>query len=147
MHNCKFAAVHMSPGTRTDLEPSANLQNVSQSEAAEMLNVSERSVSTAILPPLIVRLLEFEHADYHLIRVQICTLLGQKLPKQVNQHDSSKSNAGLAKKDILKGKPHEATSPTDSPDKPSNADADMAAAISNLADSINHFARALNSKE
>ena len=38
---------NMKQGERTDLEPSANLQKVSQSEAAEMLNVSERSVATA----------------------------------------------------------------------------------------------------
>ena len=37
----------MKSGTRTDLEPSANLQKVSRAEAAEKLNVSERSVNTA----------------------------------------------------------------------------------------------------
>lgn len=38
---------NMPKGTRTDLEPSANLQLVSQSGAATMLNVSERSVASA----------------------------------------------------------------------------------------------------
>lgn len=34
-------------GARTDLEPSANLPKVSQADAAELLNVSERSVADA----------------------------------------------------------------------------------------------------
>lgn len=38
---------NMNQGERTDLQPSANLPKVSQSEAADMLNVSERSVTTA----------------------------------------------------------------------------------------------------
>ncbi|MGV6875902.1 hypothetical protein ACUSIJ_24855 [Pseudochelatococcus sp. B33] len=38
---------NMRQGERTDLKPSANLQKVSQAEAADMLNVSERSVATA----------------------------------------------------------------------------------------------------
>lgn len=38
---------NMRQGERTDLEHSANLQKVSQKEAAEMLNVGERSVATA----------------------------------------------------------------------------------------------------
>jgi hypothetical protein len=41
---------NMASGTRTDLEPAANLPEVSlvsQSDAASMLNVSERSVNTA----------------------------------------------------------------------------------------------------
>jgi hypothetical protein len=38
---------NMVQGQRTDIEPSANLQNVSRAEAASMLNVSERSVNTA----------------------------------------------------------------------------------------------------
>jgi N6-adenosine-specific RNA methylase IME4 len=37
----------MRRGERTDLEPSANLRKVDQSAAAKMLNVSERSVSSA----------------------------------------------------------------------------------------------------
>ena len=38
---------NMKQGQRTDIEPSANLQNVSQSDAAELLNVSPRSVASA----------------------------------------------------------------------------------------------------
>jgi ParB-like chromosome segregation protein Spo0J len=38
---------NMRQGARTDLEPSANLQKVDQSKAAEMLNVSPRSVASA----------------------------------------------------------------------------------------------------
>jgi len=38
---------NMRQGERTDLEPSANLPKVSQADAAGMLNVSERSVTTA----------------------------------------------------------------------------------------------------
>ena len=38
---------NMTQGARTDLEPSANLQKVSQAEAAEMFNVSTRSVASA----------------------------------------------------------------------------------------------------
>jgi hypothetical protein len=38
---------NMRQGERTDLEPSANLRKVSQSDAAKLLNVSERSVSSA----------------------------------------------------------------------------------------------------
>lgn len=38
---------NMKQGERTDLEPSANLQKVSQEKAAEMLNVSPRTVATA----------------------------------------------------------------------------------------------------
>ena len=38
---------NMASGTRTDLEPSANLHEVSIPDAAEKLNVSERSVKTA----------------------------------------------------------------------------------------------------
>jgi hypothetical protein len=41
----KFA--DMRQGERTDLEPSANLQKVSQEEAADMMNVSTRSVADA----------------------------------------------------------------------------------------------------
>ena len=37
----------MRQGARTDLQPSANLPEVSQARAAEMLNVSERSVRSA----------------------------------------------------------------------------------------------------
>ena len=37
----------MQQGERTDLEPSANLSKVSQSEAAEMLNVGTRTVASA----------------------------------------------------------------------------------------------------
>ena len=37
----------MRQGARTDLQPSANLREVSQAKAAEMINVSERSVNTA----------------------------------------------------------------------------------------------------
>jgi len=37
----------MASGTRTDLEPSANLHEVSIPDAAEKLNVSERTVNTA----------------------------------------------------------------------------------------------------
>lgn len=36
---------NMRQGERTDVEPSANLQKVSQAEAAEMLNVSPRTVA------------------------------------------------------------------------------------------------------
>lgn len=38
---------NMKQGQRTDIEPSANLQNVSQSDAAELLSVSPRSVASA----------------------------------------------------------------------------------------------------
>ena len=38
---------NMTQGQRTDIEPSANLQNVSQADAAEMLNVSTRTVAAA----------------------------------------------------------------------------------------------------
>ena len=38
---------NMKQGQRTDIEPSANLQNVSQASAAEMLNVSTRTVASA----------------------------------------------------------------------------------------------------
>lgn len=38
---------NMKRGQRTDIEPSANLQNVSQASAAEMLNVSTRTVASA----------------------------------------------------------------------------------------------------
>jgi ParB-like chromosome segregation protein Spo0J len=38
---------NMRQGERTDMEPSANLRKVSQTQAADMLNVSERSVTTA----------------------------------------------------------------------------------------------------
>lgn len=38
---------NMRQGERTDMEPSANLQKVSRTQAADMLNVSERSVATA----------------------------------------------------------------------------------------------------
>ena len=38
---------NMRQGERTDLQPSANLQKVSQAQAAKMLNVSERSVAHA----------------------------------------------------------------------------------------------------
>lgn len=38
---------NMRQGERTDLEPSANLPKVSQAEAADLLNVSERSVRSA----------------------------------------------------------------------------------------------------
>ena len=37
----------MQQGGRTDLEPSANLPKVSQSEAADLLNVSTRAVTSA----------------------------------------------------------------------------------------------------
>ena len=37
----------MEQGERTDLQPSANLQKVSRAEAAELLNVSERTVNAA----------------------------------------------------------------------------------------------------
>ena len=40
---------NMRQGERTDLQPSANLRKVSQAEAAERLNVSERSVTFAAL--------------------------------------------------------------------------------------------------
>jgi N6-adenosine-specific RNA methylase IME4 len=40
---------NMRQGERTDLQPSANLRKVSQAEAAERLNVSERSVTSAAL--------------------------------------------------------------------------------------------------
>ena len=39
---------NMRHGERTDLEPSANLPKVSQREAAEKLNVSERSLRNAV---------------------------------------------------------------------------------------------------
>jgi hypothetical protein len=38
---------NMPSGTRTDLQPTANLQEVSRAEAAKMFNVSERTVNTA----------------------------------------------------------------------------------------------------
>ncbi|MBO6755449.1 MAG: hypothetical protein JJ902_03930 [Roseibium sp.] len=38
---------NMQQGARTDLEPSANLQEVSSAQAADMLNVSERTVNAA----------------------------------------------------------------------------------------------------
>jgi hypothetical protein len=38
---------NMDQGERTDLEPSANLQKVSQTKAAELLNVSTRTVAAA----------------------------------------------------------------------------------------------------
>jgi hypothetical protein len=38
---------NMRQGERTDVQPSANLQKVRQDEAAELLNVSPRSVATA----------------------------------------------------------------------------------------------------
>jgi len=38
---------NMTQGSRTDREPSANLQEVSRAEAAKKLNVSERTVNTA----------------------------------------------------------------------------------------------------
>jgi hypothetical protein len=38
---------NMERGTRTDLEHTANLQEVSRAQAAELLNVSERTVNTA----------------------------------------------------------------------------------------------------
>jgi ParB family chromosome partitioning protein len=38
---------NMQQGQRTDIQPSANLQNVSQADAAEMLNVSTRTVAAA----------------------------------------------------------------------------------------------------
>jgi DNA modification methylase len=38
---------NMQQGARTDVQPSANLQKVRQSEAAKILNVSERSVASA----------------------------------------------------------------------------------------------------
>ena len=38
---------NMQQGSRTDLQPSANLQKVSQDKAAGMLNVSTRTVATA----------------------------------------------------------------------------------------------------
>lgn len=38
---------NMAQGERTDVQPSANLRKVSQERAAEMLNVSERSVTSA----------------------------------------------------------------------------------------------------
>lgn len=38
---------NMEQGERTDLQPSANLQKVSRAEAAELLNVSERTVNAA----------------------------------------------------------------------------------------------------
>ena len=38
---------NMRQGERTDIEPSANLQKVSQAKAAAMMNVSEQSVATA----------------------------------------------------------------------------------------------------
>ncbi len=38
---------NMRQGERTDIEPSANLQKVSQENAAELLQVSPRSVATA----------------------------------------------------------------------------------------------------
>lgn len=38
---------NMAQGERTDLQPSANLQKVSRAEAAELLNVSERTVNAA----------------------------------------------------------------------------------------------------
>jgi N6-adenosine-specific RNA methylase IME4 len=41
------ALANMRQGERTDIEPSANLQKVSVSKAAELLNVSERSVHSA----------------------------------------------------------------------------------------------------
>ncbi len=42
------AIANMAQGERTDVEPSANLQKVSQSQAAEMLNVSPRTVAAAV---------------------------------------------------------------------------------------------------
>ena len=42
-----FIAANMTQGSRTDMQPSANLQEVSRAEAAKLLNVSERSVNTA----------------------------------------------------------------------------------------------------
>ena len=39
--------VTMKPGTRTDLEPLANLREVSNGQAANMLNVSQRTVTSA----------------------------------------------------------------------------------------------------
>jgi|DEB0MinimDraft_10_1074344.scaffolds.fasta_scaffold109128_2 ParB-like chromosome segregation protein Spo0J len=41
------SVANMKQGSRTDVKPSANLQEVSRSEAAQMLSVSERSVNTA----------------------------------------------------------------------------------------------------
>jgi hypothetical protein len=38
---------NMAQDRRTDLEPSANLQNVSQADAAEMLNVNTRTAAAA----------------------------------------------------------------------------------------------------
>lgn len=38
---------NMAQGERTDIEPSANLQKVSQADAAKLLNVSTRSVAAA----------------------------------------------------------------------------------------------------
>lgn len=54
---------NMSQGQRTDIEPSANLQKVSQSTAADMLNVSPRSVAAAKkvteeAPPEVVKAVE-----------------------------------------------------------------------------------------
>lgn len=40
---------NMAQGERTDLQPSANLPKVSQARAAEMLNVSERTVRAAVV--------------------------------------------------------------------------------------------------
>lgn len=38
---------NVTQGQRTDMQPAANLQNVSQADAAEMLNVSTRTVAAA----------------------------------------------------------------------------------------------------
>lgn len=59
---------NMRQGERTDLEPSANLPKVSQSEAADLLNVGERTIRT-------YRAVAAAPAWGILIKVQIWTLI------------------------------------------------------------------------
>lgn len=62
---------NMGQGQRTDIEPSANLQKVSQSDAAEMLNVSTRMVAAARkvseeTPPEVIQAVEQGAMSVHL---------------------------------------------------------------------------------
>jgi len=89
---------NMRQGTRTDLEPCANLRKVSQPQAAEMLNVSERSVQHAakIEREAIPEVTKAVEPSANWREVSISTLVGRGevgIPISPNQPDASTTTA------------------------------------------------------
>jgi hypothetical protein len=87
---------NMRQGERTDLEPSANLPKVSQSDAAKLLNVSGRSVRSAkavcdqAVPELIKKVEQGE--------ISVSKAANDVRNKQTEDAEKQYTNAGLAKR-------------------------------------------------